>query len=554
MIVPLPISFPLARVTIEEVTPADHHIAAAMGCAPMTAAILRMKGLASEEEFDKAREWLRPSLDISLASLDLGEASARAAEIWNGRRKPKRAVVYGDYDVDGVCSTVLAVELGLGVFHDVRYYIPHRHRQGYGVHGNVIDSVTKTGCDFLVAVDCGTRDVEALEKAASSGMGVVVFDHHAPGAALPEGAIVVNPHVEGSRGGLDLCATAVLWSWAWEREIADRNWLRSRLDLVALATVADSMPLSPLNRALVREGLSEIRRGKREGLDVLVRELDVNKARIDEEDLAMKIIPCLNAAGRLGLADLAVKVLLGEGNMRQNVRGLISLNRKRQRISRALVEEISESLENGNFVLRGDHWPVGVLSGVASRLCNDFGKAVALAAPAGDSIRGTLRVPPGGNALEVLGSLEDKLGAWGGHARAAGFTVGEDLWEDLCASLEERLGEIVAVQEPLNVLSCRPSEHTRNSIEEIGRLGPFGNGNPKPFFFAPKEGPARFLSLGRDGKHLRIRSGEDEFLAFNAAGREDLLQGAVGWIYRPRMNYWRGQSRVDMLLENVVVP
>lgn len=535
-------------------TPADHHIATALGCAPMTAAVLRMRGLASEGKFDKAREWLRPSLDISLADLHFGTSGGKARQIWRSLRKPERVVVYGDYDVDGVCSTVLAVELGLGEFGDVRYYIPHRHRQGYGVHEDVIDAVKKTGCDLLVAVDCGTRDKEALETAVAGGLKVLVFDHHAPGPKLPAGSVVVNPHVDGSVKGQGLCATAVLWAWAWEQGIADKKWLLSRLDLVALATVADSMILNQMNRALILEGLREIRKGKREGLDVLIRELGVNKRRIDEEDLAMKIIPCLNAAGRLGLAELAVKVLLGEGDMRRNVHGLISLNKKRQRISRALIEEISTSFDEGRLVLRGDEWPVGVLSSVASRLCNDYGKAVALAAPAGDAIRGTLRVPPGGNALEVLGALEDKLGAWGGHERAAGFTVNEDLWEELCVSLEERLGRLVTVREPLNALACSPSEHTEESLCEIGRLGPFGNGNPRPLFFTPKEDPLELVPLGRDGKHYRIRSGGGEFLAFNAAGSENELHSAVGWIYRPRVNYWRGKTRVDLLLENVVVP
>ncbi|MGC9372523.1 MAG: single-stranded-DNA-specific exonuclease RecJ [Thermovirgaceae bacterium] len=547
-------SYPQTRVRIDEVTPADHHMAAALGCAPMTAAVLRMRGLASEEEFVKAREWLRPSLDLYLDDIEFGLSGEKARDIWKSRRKPKRVVVYGDYDVDGVCSTALAVELGLGEFGDVRYYIPHRHRQGYGVHEDVIHAVKKTGCDFLVAVDCGTRDVEALETAVDGGLKVLVFDHHAPGPGLPDEVFVVNPHVEGSEKGRGLCATAVLWSWAWNQGIADRKWLLSRLDLVALATVADSMPLSQVNRVLVREGLREIRSGRREGLDVLIRELGVNKRRMDEEDLAMKIIPCLNAAGRLGLAELSVKVLLGEGNLRRNVHGLISLNKKRQRISRDLVEEISASLGKGSFVLRGDHWPVGVLSSVASRLCNDFGKAVALAAPAGDAIRGTLRVPPGGNALEVLGAVKDMLGAWGGHERAAGFTVEDNLWEELCTSLEDRLSRIVTVQEPVNVLACSPSEHTEESLGEIGCLGPFGNGNPRPLFFAPKGETLELLPLGKDGIHYRIRSGDGEYLAFNAAGSEDELRRAVGWIYRPRVNYWRGRTKVDMLLENVVVP
>lgn len=546
--------YPQARVRIDEVTPADQYMAAALGCAPVTAAVLRMRGLASEEEFVKAREWLRPSLDISVDDITFGCSGEKARDIWKSRRKAKRVVVYGDYDVDGVCSTALAVELGLGEFSDVRYYIPHRHRQGYGVHEDVIHAVKKAGCDLLVVVDCGTRDVEALETAVDGGVKVLVFDHHAPGPRLPGGSFVVNPHVEGSEKGRVLCATAVLWTWAWKQGIADRKWLLSRLDLVALATVADSMPLSQVNRVLVREGLREIRSGRREGLDVLIRELGVNKRHIDEEDLAMKVIPCLNAAGRLGLAELAVKVLLGEGNLRRNVHELISLNKKRQRISRALVEEISASLEKGRLVLRGDHWPVGVLSSVASRLCNDFGKAVALAAPAGDSIRGTLRVPPGGNALEVLGAVEDMLGAWGGHERAAGFTVEKNLWGELCTSLEDHLSRIVVVQEPISVLACSPSEHTEESLVEIGSLGPFGNGNPRPLFFTPKGETLDLLPLGKEGKHYLIRSGDQEILAFNAAGLEDELRRAVGWIYRPRVNYWHGRTKVDMLLENVVVP
>jgi len=545
---------PLARVIIDKITPADHDFATTLDCTPVTAAVLRMKGVADEKRLDKAREWLRPSLDTSLSGLNLGQSSKEARNVWKDRRRKKRVVVYGDYDVDGVCSTVLAVELGLLEFRDVRYYIPHRHRQGYGVHKDVMDVIKRSGCDFLVTVDCGTRDVESLRKAGMSGIRVAVFDHHAPGEPVPEGTVVVNPHLDGSGDSRDLCATAVLWSWAWQQGIADKKWLRCRLDLVALATVADSMPLSQINRVLVREGLREIREGRREGLGVLMRELGVDKHSIDEEDLAMKIIPCLNAAGRLGLADLSVKVLIGEGNVRNNVHGLISLNRKRQRISRTLVEEISESVKKGKLVLRGDDWPVGVLSSVASRLCNDYGRAVALVAPAGTSLRGTLRVPPGGNALEVLGSLEDKLDAWGGHEKAAGFTVGEKFWEDLCRSLQQSLSEIETAQEPLRALACPPSNHSRESLWEMSRLGPFGTGNPRPVYFFPREEPLKLLPLGREGRHLRVLSGEVEFLAFNAAGIEEEFRRAVGFIYRPRMNYWRGQTRVDMLLENVVVP
>lgn len=532
--------------------PQDLELAASCSCSPVVAALLRIKYGFDKSNVSKAREWLDPSLKNVVDSLEFTEEEKLAAKVWERNKGARRVVVYGDYDVDGVSSTTLAVELALKSFTNVRYFIPHRHEQGYGVHKSVIRNLISNQCDLLIVVDCGTKDIEALSDAAKAGVDVLVFDHHVPGDVLPEGAIVVNPHVRGSTESQTLCATGVLWKWASKSGLFDPDWLKSKLDLVALATIADSMPLGLLNRALVKEGMEVLRKQTRSGLGTLASEMGLMVRLIDEDDLAMKVIPALNAAGRLDLAELSVKVLLGQDDVRLCVQKLISLNRKRQYLSSNLLEQLWPLIEQGEHVVCDKRWPAGVLSGVASRLCSETGKAIALAAPVGETIRGTLRVPKGSDALQVLTEVAPYLEAWGGHKFAAGFSVDAKYWDKLKDIMTGILKDIEPVSEELEVLELSPSSLTLDEVRQIKKLGPFGVTNPAPLFFAKREEPLTLFPLGREGKHFRIKSGRDSYIAFNGAPYKDIIINSYGWIYKPKINYWQGNVKLDMLLEHVV--
>jgi len=268
----------------------------------------------------------------------------------------------------------------------------------------------------------------------------------------------------------------------------------------------------------------------------------------------MKVIPCLNAAGRLGVADIAVDTLLGGPGLEGKVRELVDLNRKRQSLATEILGEILPKVEIGAPVVMGDYaWPVGVLSGVASRICSEAGVSVALASLSGDHVRGTLRVPQGVDALKVLEPLAPRLLSWGGHRSAAGFSVSLSEWSGVRDLIEENLLSSPPSPAAVQAISYPPGMLTPDEVRSMNSLGPFGAGNPPPLFYAPSRGTVEIMPLGRDGKHVRVRAAGGEFLAFGGAARSDLIRSSLGWTFRPRMNNWKGQDRVDFIMDSITV-
>ena len=212
----------------------------------------------------------------------------------------------------------------------------------------------------------------------------------------------------------------MLWCWAWKENIISKDFLKYEIDLAALATIADCMPLHNLNRSLVRYGMNLMRNNPRRGLGALFDCLGINKSQLTEEHLAMRVIPCLNAPGRIATADTGVRALLGSGSnetVYSCVNDLMRINKKRQTLTENIAREIDDGILTGkvkNKVLYHSSWPIGVLSGVASRICAQYNRPIALAAFVGRNlIRGTLRVPEGGDAVGALREISNKLEAWG---------------------------------------------------------------------------------------------------------------------------------------------
>ena len=491
--------------------------------------------------------------------LDLGTDVSLAKRVFDRIGPGSRVVVYGDYDVDGVSATTLATRLCSRRSADVKYFIPHRHQEGYGLHERVVRRIAQRGCDVLVAVDCGTSSALSIDVAKNLGMNVLVFDHHLPqerSADAPSGAVLVNPQFAGSKEAKNLCGAAVLWAWAWKSASVEKEWLLENLGLVALATVADCVPLGSLNRAIVREGLTKIREGREPGLTALSSRLGLDLEGLDSEALAMKLIPCLNAPGRLELADLAVKVLSSEPPVERSVDELVALNRKRQGLTAKILEDAAPLLEGKRCcVMEKEDWPVGVLSGVASRICSEMGRPVALAAPVGSGmVRGTLRVPKGGDAVSVLKGLSASLQEWGGHCQAAGFSVDRERWPLVRDSLEAVLeGLEIPEEDPVDVLDLDPASLTLASLEEVDQLGPFGMGNPGPLFYVDHKRSDRITPLGKTGQHVRIAFGDVSIVAFRSPALMKDADSIEGWLYRARMTFWRGKPRVELFLEKPVL-
>jgi single-stranded-DNA-specific exonuclease len=386
---------------------------------------------------------------------------------------------------------------------------------------------------------------------------VIIFDHHLARGELATSGALTNPHVDGNDEGCALCAAGVVWSWAWKNELAPRDWLMDNIDLPAMATIADCVPMSsPVNRAIVREGLKALRSNRRPGLRALMNGVDLDTPSLDTDALSMRIIPCLNAAGRLELADLSMKIFFPNSDVEHHAQELIDLNRRRRDLSTKIISDIERGRAGGEseHVLFGDDWPAGVLSSVASQVCCSRDAPVVLAAPAQPPIiRGTLRVPAGVDAEAILSSISDDLTSWGGHRMAAGFSVNSANWPKVQRELEDILSDIECVPEKEDILRWSPAEIDLVSWKDAERLGPFGVGNPHPRLYCSHSGDICAEPMGRKGNHVRIFVEGRELLGFSG---EHLLKNEVspsGWVYKPRVNFWRSSENLQLVLEKIVV-
>ncbi|MBN1332930.1 MAG: hypothetical protein JW971_04115, partial [Synergistales bacterium] len=387
------------------------------------------------------------------------------------------------------------------------------------------------------------------------GTGIAVYDHHLPDSIADDlSSWLVNPHIAGDQHSKTLCATGVLWVWAYQNRIMSPDWLKRRLDLVALATLADCMPLEVLNRSMVIEGIDLIKKAPRPGLGALIDMLGLKVETIDEEQLVMKVIPCLNAPGRMDIADIAVNLLAGSGNRRQNAERIISFNKQRQETSRMTVEELRQKKDSTrSHVFFDPQWHVGVLSGVASSLCNHNNRPIALAAPVKDRIRGTLRVPEGANAVKILNEISDLLSEWGGHEYAAGFAVENDRWETLHPILEAKLSNVQIEPPRVRAMPLPPQHMDMARFNDVSLLSPFGNGNPRPLFYHDWRGSEEIKPLGKDGLHRKISFKGKEILAFHSGEFFSSPTPVEGLLYYPRLDTWRGNTRLQLILEAIII-
>lgn len=549
------------KITLWDPGPEALGVAQSLGSSKLLASILMMRGVSLDSTSDVSSKWISPDIDFWLDKVDLGKDSKRAAEIWSSLPEDASVVVYGDYDVDGIASTTFMMDLALMRGARARYYIPHRNIQGYGFHPDVVDTIARSGvkCDMLAVVDCGTQNVAAAERASAHGIPTLIFDHHLARDLIASSDALVNPQLDGNELARKLCAAGVVWSWAWKNALAPREWLLQKLDVVALATIADCVSMeSPANRAMTRRGIEAIRKSPRDGLTALMRGLDLAAETIDSDSLAMKVIPCLNAAGRLEFADLAMHIFFPPGDVDRHASHLVELNHRRRDLSAKIVEDVETSLREDSkykHVMFGEDWPPGVLSSVASHICSAKDTPVAFAAPTKpDMIRGTLRVPPGVDAEAILSKMSDDLVSWGGHRMAAGFSVERRMWGTVRDRLEELLSDAKAIDEPEDVLVWDPSSLDISIWRDAERLGPFGVGNPHPRLFCRHKGPIDWDPLGNKGLHIKVKEGGCELLAF---GGKHLTTESVrpsGWIYKPRVNHWRNRESLQFVIERSVGP
>lgn len=526
-----------------------------LGCNLFQASLLEMRGITLDSAVSETDSWLNPDMEKILDALDLGIASPEAVALMRNLSSNSEVLVYGDYDVDGISSTAIATEIAMAKGASVRYYIPHRFSKGYGLHTDIAQIIVKRKFDLVIVVDCGSKDVEAVKIIQESGIPVIIFDHHLVEGTPALQDTMINPQISGDSLARKLCAAGVIWSWAWQNEILPAKKLNKMLDLVALATIADCVSMaSPLNRSLVQKGVQILRTAPRQGLQMLMEKLDIVPSSLIVEDLSMQVIPCLNAAGRLDVADTAVKILFSGKNLESFVDKIISLNKKRRALSSKVLAQVDASEEpDYRHVLTNDEWVVGILSSVASRVCNSKNAPVALVAPVGENMRGTLRMPKGGDAVAILKELSPLLNTWGGHKLAAGFSVSDSNWSELRDKMEYMLSKAETNGEKEEILYWDPSELSLDIWEKGEEIGPFGMDNPAPILYSPYRGVAEISPLGKAGRHIKINIGESTLIGFDAVNMFNDTNDFEGWAYKPRINTWRNMTNLQLILDKIVV-
>jgi single-stranded-DNA-specific exonuclease len=479
-------------------------------------------------------------------------------------RDGRQITVHGDFDVDGVCATAILVRALRELGAECDWLIPDRLVDGYGLSSANVERLAARGTSLLITVDCGITAVAEVAQAQALGMEVIVTDHHQAGDELP-GCLILHPTIDGYPFE-HLCGTAVAWKLAAALGGASPD---ADLDLVALATVADVVPLVGENRALVKQGLAEMRRAQRTGLRALMAASKCEPTRLDEGDLAFRLAPRINAAGRLYRADAGVELMLtkDEGRAEEIAIELSRVNSERRATERevdtaaeAALRELPEELrEAPGLVLAGPGWHPGVIGIVASRLVERHHRPVVVVSLDGKGGgRGSGRSIPGFDLHAALHACSEHLVGFGGHRAAAGLELRA---EDLDAFRAAFAAHATATLGPEQL---RRTERIDAMVggaavgldlaEEIGRLAPFGMGNPGVRLLVPAARVSDVRTMG-EGKHSRfsLHSGSHRALGV-AFGKSSLGVGVeepVDAAVRLEVNHWNGAVEPRLVLREL---
>ena len=565
-------SIPFKRWQLHEPAPPDL-IRKIPHIPPLAVQILYNRGLRDPHSIEVFWE-NRFDFDNPYRLKDLPDAVQR---IRLAIRRRECIAIYGDFDVDGVTSSVVLSKVldALGA----RYisYIPHRIDEGYGLNKQAIKLLHDKGCSLLVTVDCGIRSVEEVAYARHLGMDVVLTDHHSIGAGLPPANAVVNPKREDDRYPFkDLAGVGVSYKLAQGLLRAERNVPLHRgkaglgeedlLDLVALGTVADIVPLLGENRYLVTKGLERLNDPRRPGLVAMMEEAGVKLGQVTAMTIGFVLGPRLNAAGRLDTARLSYELLYTERMERavELAAQLGALNRQRQEKTRRSTDKAREQIIEGDpdapiLLVSSPEFHRGIVGLIASRLAEEFYRPALVARREETFTYGSARSIPAFHITHALDRVKHLLHRYGGHAAAAGFTVRTDRLDDLKNALlsvaeeeytEEEWTPKVQIDAPLPFPAIN-----LDLYQEVAKMEPFGEGNPKPVFCAGNVRVQSARPVGKDGSHLKlfleqqgVRVGAIAFRRGDLAGQ---IPSVVDVAFNLSLNEWNGKRTLELLVLDI---
>lgn len=523
---------------------------------------------------------IRRQLDINTAELflnpeqipyhdpfllkDMDKACHRLTKALNNHEK---ICIYGDYDVDGVSSTALLNIVLTKLGFDVHYYLPDRHNEGYGLHIESLDKLISQ-YNLLITVDCG---ITALEEVAytKDKIDMIITDHHLPRETLPDALAIINPtQNDCSYPNKTLCGVGVAFKLCqalYQTLNRPLEELEQYLDIVALGTIADIVPLIDENRRIVKKGLANI---QNLGIKTLLQICNYDKDNINTGHIGFGVAPRLNAAGRLTHASSAVELLLTQDKTFAQEKALYldNENKLRQEIVENIYNEAVAIIEqqqlqqNKIIIVVGENWHEGVIGIAASRLQEKYYRPIIIIATKNNIGKASCRSIDGLHMKDALTYCEQDLMVYGGHSKAAGFTIDlsklVDFIKHMNTFVDQHLttDDLIPIYHVENILN--PEDITAEFIEELSLLEPFGMGNPKPQFVCEQVQVTRCFTIGKEQNHLRFNFNHNHkqytAIGWHMADYSEQISGHfVDILFQPELNQWNGHSYLQFKLNDL---
>jgi len=541
---------------------------------PIVLEILAARGCATADEI---RSFLTPSLSDMLDPSLLRGMNNAVARVMTARSSGEKICIYGDYDVDGITGTALLVSFLRATGFNCTYFIPNRFDDGYGLNSGSIESIIALGATLIISVDCGITSLDEAALCRRLGVDLLIVDHHAPKETLPDACAILNPlQPKCSYPFKSLAGVGVAFNLLVALRAALRDAdafdsipipdLRTWLDLVAMGTIADVVPLIGQNRIYAFHGLIRIAHPEKPGLIALKRVAGVKEgAVVTCGQVGFRLAPRLNAAGRMESAVPGVELLLSNnlGESLQIASELDTANAERQGVERRILEEAICLVESSgeypalrSIVLASPDWHQGVIGIVASRLVERYHRPTILIALTEDGQgKGSGRSIPGLHLLDVITSCSKHLLRFGGHRHAVGVGLRAEDVPAFAEAFEEQAAALLTDSELVPKLTIdaevQPAQVTRELALELKRLEPFGMGNPEPLLMLRGMKVVQRRVVGEGHLRLRVTGGNCSFaaIAFNMAERE--TPGVIDMAFFPEMNEWNGSSSLQLRVKDL---
>lgn len=547
-------------------------ISGSLGVCPVTARLLIGRGIDSAED---GLRFLNPALSAMIDPFQLKGMDAAVERVLQARNSGETVCIYGDYDVDGITGTALLVsflrQAGLGC----NYFIPNRFDDGYGLNEEALQRIIDSGATLIVSVDCGITAVKEAAFCRQAGVDLVILDHHTPGDHIPEAAAVVNPLQPGcpypfkQLAGVGVAFNMLIALRSRMRrdgEFAgmDEPDLRDWLDLVALGTIADVVPLVGQNRMYAYFGLQKLENSRRPGVAALKKVAGIADA-VTCGQVGFRLAPRLNAAGRMESAVPGVELLLSNSAVECAMIAdeLDTANAERQAVERGIVEDAAAMVETGgtypacrSIVLASRDWHQGVVGIVASRIVERYHRpTILLAVDEQGFAKGSGRSIPGFHLLEALVACSDHLERFGGHRYAAGVGLDAGGIDRFAAAFEAVAGQLLGDCELLPTLDIdavvSPAEVDLALARELKRLEPFGAGNPEPTLMMRSVTVAERRVVGDGHLKLRISAGGRVFNAIAFRQAECPTDGELDIAFFPETNCWNNATTLQLRIKAI---